>query len=130
MQAQASGDKAEIRQAYVPALRTQLLKPLLERGSDAIPEVRGVGVGVGVGLGARGRGRVGCEGLPSPPSQVIAMLDEYQLTKDDFDAIMELELLTGAGAKPGVAALPAAVKSALTRKYNQAPPPRVAPPPV
>ena len=67
MQAQASGDKAEIRQAYVPALRTQLLKPLLERGSDAIPEV-------------------------------IAMLDEYQLTKDDFDAIMELELLTGAGA--------------------------------
>ena len=54
-------------QAYVPALRTQLLKPLLERGSDAIPEV-------------------------------IAMLDEYQLTKDDFDAIMELELLTGAGA--------------------------------
>ena len=92
MQAQASGDKAEIRQAYVPALRTQLLKPLLERGSDAIPEV-------------------------------IAMLDEYQLTKDDFDAIMELELLTGAGAKPGVAALPAAVKSALTRKYNQVPPP-------
>ena len=80
----------------MPALRTQLLKPLLERGSDAIPEVRGVGVGVG--LGARGRGRVGCEGLPSPPSQVIAMLDEYQLTKDDFDAIMELELLTGAGA--------------------------------
>ena len=51
----------------MPALRTQLLKPLLERGSDAIPEV-------------------------------IAMLDEYQLTKDDFDAIMELELLTGAGA--------------------------------
>ena len=97
MQAQASGDKAEIRQAYVPALRTQLLKPLLERGGDAIPEV-------------------------------IAMLDEYQLTKDDFDAIMELELLTGAGAKPGVAALPAAVKSALTRKYNQAPPPCVAPP--
>ena len=39
MQAQASGDKAEIRQAYVPALRAQLLKPLLERGSDAIPEV-------------------------------------------------------------------------------------------
>ena len=26
------------------------------------------------------------------------MLDEYQLTKDDFDAVMELELLTGAGA--------------------------------
>ena len=49
-------------------------------------------------MGARGRGRVGCEGLPPTPPQVIAMLDEYQLTKDDFDAIMELELLTGAGA--------------------------------
>ena len=88
----------------MPALRTQLLKPLLERGSDAIPEVRGVGVGVG--LGARGRGRVGCEGLPSSPSQVIAMLDEYQLTKDDFDAIMELELLAGAGAPETSSDLP------------------------
>ena len=26
--------------------------------------------------------------------QVIALLDEYHLSKDDFDAIMELELLT------------------------------------
>ena len=29
--------------------------------------------------------------------------------------------LTGAGAKASVAALPSAVKSTLTRKYNQAP---------
>ena len=42
------------------------------------------------------------------------------LTKDDFDAIMELELLCGAGAKASVAGLPSAVKSTLTRKYNQA----------
>merc|ERR1740133_444589 len=68
MQAQASGDKAEIRQAYVPALRTKLLAPLLERGSDGIPEV-------------------------------IALLDEYHLSKDDFDAIMELELLTEQGRR-------------------------------
>jgi len=88
MQAQASGDKAEIRQAYVPALRAKLLAPLLARGSDGIPEV-------------------------------IALLDEYHLSKDDFDAIMELELLTN-GAKASVAALPSAVKSTLTRKYNQA----------
>ena len=32
-------------------------------------------------------------------AQVIALLDEYHLSKDDFDAIMELELLTGAGTQ-------------------------------
>ena len=32
-------------------------------------------------------------------AQVIALLDEYHLSKDDFDAIMELELLTGAGTE-------------------------------
>ena len=41
----------------------------------------------------------------------------YHLTKDDFDSIMEFELL-GAGAKTAWATVPAAAKSALTRKYN------------
>jgi len=88
MQAHASGDKSEIRQAYVPVLRSKLLQPLVERGSDGIPDV-------------------------------LAALDEYNLSKDDFDSIMELELLSGPGAKASVAILPSAVKSALTRKYNQ-----------
>ena len=39
MQLHASGDKAEVRQAYIPALRSKLLKPLLERGNDGIPDV-------------------------------------------------------------------------------------------
>ena len=39
MQVHASGDKAEIRQAYVPALRHTLLAPLLARGSDGIADV-------------------------------------------------------------------------------------------
>jgi len=86
MQLHASGDKAEVRQAYVPALRSKLLKPLLERGNDGIPDV-------------------------------LAALDEYNLSKDDFDTIMELELLSGAAAS--LAAVPTAVKSSLTRKYNQ-----------
>ena len=30
-------------------------------------------------------------------AQVIALLDEYHLSKDDFDAIMELELLSSPG---------------------------------
>jgi len=88
MQAHASGDKAEIRQAYFPALRKQLLAPLRERGNDGIAEVLG-------------------------------MLDAYNLSKDDFDTIMELELLSSPAAKASVAEIPTAVKSALTRKYNQ-----------
>ena len=39
MSAQAPGDKAEIRQSYMPALRSTLLKPLLERGNTGIPDV-------------------------------------------------------------------------------------------
>ena len=48
------------------------------------------------------------------------MLDSYHLSKDDFDAAMEFELLTGANAKAAYAAVPTAAKSALTRKYNAA----------
>ena len=51
---------------------------------------------------------------------VIGTLDEYGLTKDDFDSIMELELLARKTDKSAFTALPAAVKSALTRKYNKA----------
>ena len=87
MQANASGDKSEIRQAYLPALRARLLRPLLDQGNDGIPEV-------------------------------LATLDEYGLSKDDFDAIMEFELLLG-GAAPSISSVPSSVKAALTRKYNQ-----------
>ena len=51
-------------------------------------------------------------------AQVVETLDEYNLNKDDFDAVMELELLVGAG-KPLFSKVPTNVKSALTRKYNQ-----------
>ena len=52
--------------------------------------------------------------------EVIGMLDEYGLTKDDFDSIMELELLVGPAAKPAITQVPTAAKAALTRKYNAA----------
>jgi len=55
----------------------------------------------------------GSEGV----GEVIRQLDEYSLTKDDFDAIMEFELLTGA-AKPAISQVPSASKAALTRRYN------------
>jgi hypothetical protein len=47
-------------------------------------------------------------------------MEGYHLTKDDFDAIMELELLTGPNAKPALSGVSTAAKSALTRKYNAA----------
>ena len=52
--------------------------------------------------------------------EVLEMLDIYDLTKEDFDAITEFELLVGASAKPAIAAVSTAAKSALTRKYNAA----------
>ena len=51
---------------------------------------------------------------------VIGTLDDYGLTKDDFDSIMELELLPKKTDKSAFTALPSSVKSALTRKYNKA----------
>ena len=51
--------------------------------------------------------------------EVLEMLDSYSLAKDDFDAIMEMQLLVGSNAKPDIANLPSSVKAALTRKYNQ-----------
>ena len=55
-----------------------------------------------------------------PWPQVLELLDEYGLSKDDFDSIMEFQLLSGASAKPDISALAPAVKSALTRAYNKA----------
>ncbi|KAG8963841.1 hypothetical protein FRC03_002525, partial [Tulasnella sp. 419] len=39
MRLKVSGDKNEIRQTYIPALYPTLIKPLVEDGADAIPDV-------------------------------------------------------------------------------------------
>lgn len=79
--------RKEFQQSYVPLLAHQLLQPLLERGSEGIPET-------------------------------IAVMDTYTLTREDFDAILELNLdpnyTTATYAK-----IPTAVKTAFTRTYNQ-----------
>ena len=49
---------------------------------------------------------------------VLELMDSYGMTKDDFDAIMELELLSGPNAKPAISSVATNAKSALTRKYN------------
>jgi replication factor C subunit 1 len=52
-------------------------------------------------------------------AEVLEFMDSYSLAKDDFDAIMEMQLL-GPNAKADITQVPANVKAALTRKYNQA----------
>ncbi len=49
--------------------------------------------------------------------QVIAVMNEYSLTRDDFDTI--LELATWSGSKDPMAAVDSKVKAAFTRAYNK-----------
>ena len=57
----------------------------------------------------------GADGIP----EVLELLDAYGLSKDDFDAIMELQLLAQ-NAKADISGIASNVKAALTRKYNAA----------
>ncbi|KAG5643238.1 hypothetical protein DXG03_001287 [Asterophora parasitica] len=86
MRLKVSGDKAEIRQAYLPALFPHIVKPLLDSGASAVDEV-------------------------------IERMDEYYLSKEDWDTVVELgvddhkdDLI--------LKKISAATKSAFTRKYN------------
>lgn len=59
MRLRCSGDRHEVRQQYVPALWSQMVKKLQVEGKEAVPEI-------------------------------IELMDSYFLTREDFDAIMEL----------------------------------------
>ncbi|KAG7089509.1 hypothetical protein E1B28_011187 [Marasmius oreades] len=86
MRLKVSGDKPEIRQAYIPALFPHIVQPLADDGQSAI-------------------------------SQVIEHMDEYYLSREDWDTIVEL----GVGDKKDdlvLKKIPGPVKAAFTRKYN------------
>ena len=86
MRLRASGDRHEIRQQYLPLLWDRLVKVLELHGSD-----------------------------PQCIENVINLMDSYYLTKDDWDAILEL----GVGPQDAEKVkLPTQVKSNFTRKYN------------
>ncbi|KAJ2936442.1 hypothetical protein H1R20_g652, partial [Candolleomyces eurysporus] len=88
MRLKVSGDKNEIRQSYIPALFPHIVKPLVDRGADAVEDV-------------------------------IEHMDEYYLSKEDWDTIVEL----GVGPNQDDAILKkinTAAKSSFTRKYNAA----------
>ncbi|GAA5925372.1 hypothetical protein JCM1841_002824 [Sporobolomyces salmonicolor] len=87
MRLRVSGDRREIRQSYLPTLFPKLVQPLIEEGSDAIP-------------------------------QVMELMDDYYLTKEDWDAIVELGIGEGFTQDEVLKLIPTATKGAFTRKYN------------
>ena len=90
MRLRASGDRHEIRQQYLPVLWTRLVKALEHCGADGVDK----------------------DGI----QEIIALMDSYFLTKDDWDAIYELGI--GPQAEERVT-LSTAVKTAFTKTYNQ-----------
>ncbi|KAM0756309.1 DNA replication factor C, large subunit [Meredithblackwellia eburnea MCA 4105] len=51
--------------------------------------------------------------------EVIQLLDDYYLTKEDWDAIIELGVGDGFGQEEVLKKIPSSVKSAFTRNYNK-----------
>jgi len=86
MRLKVTGDKGEIRERYIPALYPLLIQPLIDHGSDAVPDV-------------------------------IATMDEYYLSKEEWDYLVEL----GVGSRNEDAVLkkiPGPTKANFTKKYN------------
>ncbi|GAA6026332.1 hypothetical protein JCM10207_008062, partial [Rhodosporidiobolus poonsookiae] len=87
MRLRVSGDKREIRQSYIPTLFPRLVDPLINEGSDAIPEV-------------------------------MQLMDDYYLSKEDWDAIVELGVGEEFEQEKVLKKIDSKTKSAFTRKYN------------
>ncbi|KAI8618709.1 replication factor RFC1 C terminal domain-containing protein [Chytriomyces sp. MP71] len=88
MRLHVSADKNEVRQTYLPALAPLLTLPMAQDVS------------------------------PSGVEQVIQTMDEYYLTREDWDSILEIGL-EECGLKALTADIPTATKSSFTRTYNK-----------
>ncbi|KAL1939716.1 hypothetical protein VTO73DRAFT_9749 [Trametes versicolor] len=86
MRLKVSGDKAEIRQSYIPSLFPHIVKPLTEKGASAVDDV-------------------------------IETMDEYFLTREDWDTIVELGVDDRADAHV-LKKISTATKTSFTKKYN------------
>lgn len=56
------------------------------------------------------------ESMQEAVPEVIELMDEYYLTKEDWDAIVELGIGEGFSQEEVLKAIPSATKSAFTRK--------------
>jgi replication factor C subunit 1 len=103
MRLKVSGDKSEIRQTYIPALFPYIVKPLSDTGA------------VSVGFYLFGYTFLTHQTRQSAVDEVIDRMDEYYLSKEDWDTIVEL----GVGDRKDDVVLKKitpATKTSLTRK--------------
>ena len=106
MRLKVSGDKPEIRQSYIPHLFPHIVQPLMDDGAVRRP----------ISLP---RCRQDLHVLPfqSAVDEVIDYMDEYFLSREDWDTIVEL----GVGPHKDedvLKKISTQAKSAFTRKYN------------
>ncbi|KAH7916645.1 replication factor RFC1 C terminal domain-containing protein [Hygrophoropsis aurantiaca] len=86
MRLKVSGDKAEIRQSYIPALFPHIVKPLVDDGTSAVDDI-------------------------------IERMDEYFLSREDWDTIVELGVDQNKDDLV-LKKISTATKTSLTKKYN------------
>lgn len=111
MRLRVSGDRKEIRQSYIPTLFPKLVEPLQSKGTVRSFPLR-----------RRSRGLLTFAAPLRLPAQdgieeVIQLMDDYYLTKDDWDAIVELGIGEGFTNDEVLKLIPSATKSAFTRTY-------------
>jgi len=103
MRLKVSGDKSEIRQSYIPALFPHIVKPLID-------------VGVVCSFFRLLSPDTDSHSPQSAVDQVIERMDDYYLSKEDWDTILELGV---DDKKDQIVAknISTATKSALTKKW-------------
>jgi replication factor C subunit 1 len=76
MRLKVSGDKSEIRQSYLPALFPHIVRPLMDVGAVSLMMNTFIVADVHV--------------LQSAVEDVIERMDEYFLSREDWDTVVEL----------------------------------------
>ena len=109
MRLRVSGDKSEIRQSYIPSLFPHLVQPLMDRGAVRFnyhPSIMRASPRTCTDVCAQ-----------NAVDDTIDMMDEYFLTREDWDTIVELGVGDNTDAHV-LKKISTATKTAFTKKYN------------
>lgn len=109
MRLKTSGDRKEIRQSYLPTLFEKLVKPIQERGTVS---ARSSPYSLARTLILYNSLSPLQEAIP----EVIELMDDYYITKEDWDTLVELGVGEGYEMEPLLKSIAAPTKSAFTRK--------------
>jgi replication factor C subunit 1 len=108
MRLKVSGDRAEIRQSYIPALFPRIVLPLMDKDSGAVCGCCDF------------RTWLSCLDVFLPKDkveEVIQYMDEYYVSKDDWDTVVELGV--GDCAQDGVLKkIPGSTKTVFTKRLG------------